>query len=186
MALVPLLVALLLVRGTATDIAAAVIFAVGAWSDLLDGYLARRWGISTRTGAWLDPLADKLLVAAPILTLLALGRFPLWAAVVILVREAAVVVLRAWLGTRGRGMPARPLAKAKTFAQLVAIFLYILPLSSAWDVPRLAILSLAVALTVVTGVDYAWRARAWTRSVRRAPGGSGGGREPGGPDEVSA
>ena len=51
-------------------------FAVGAATDRLDGYLARRWDVSTRTGQWLDPLADKLLVGAPIITLAALGRFP--------------------------------------------------------------------------------------------------------------
>jgi CDP-diacylglycerol--glycerol-3-phosphate 3-phosphatidyltransferase len=157
---VPILVGLLLVRTDGTDVVAACIFAVGAWTDLLDGYLARRWGVSTRTGAWLDPLADKLLVGAPIVTLVALDRFPLWAAVVILVREVGIVGLRIWLGTRGRAMPARPLAKAKTFTQLAAIFLYVLPLPAAWDGPKLALLVAAVALTVATGVDYVLRARA--------------------------
>ena len=117
-----------------------VIFAVGAWSDLLDGYLARRWKISTSTGAWLDPLADKLLVGAPIVTLAALGRFPWWAAVVIIAREVLVTGIRIYLGSRGKGMPASRLAKWKTLAQLTAIFLYILPLSEAWDPMKLSIL----------------------------------------------
>lgn len=160
-----MLVGLLVARRDATDVAAACIFAVGAWTDLLDGYLARRWGVSTRTGAWLDPLADKLLVGAPVVTLVALDRFPLWAAVVVLVREAAIVLLRIWLGTRGAGMPARPLAKAKTLTQLTAIFLYILPLPSAWDATRLAVLVAATILTVVTGVDYAVRARSLLRGA---------------------
>ena len=97
---------------------------------------------------------------------MAVDRFPLWAAVVILAREAAIVALRIWLGTRGAGMPARPLAKAKTFTQLTAIFLYILPLPSSWDAAELAVLVTAVVLTVVTGVDYVVRARSL---VREAP-----------------
>jgi CDP-diacylglycerol--glycerol-3-phosphate 3-phosphatidyltransferase len=164
---VPVLVALLLVRTTTTDVIAACAFAVGAWTDLLDGYLARRWRISTRTGAWLDPLADKLLVGAPIVTLAALGRFPVWAAAAILVRELGIVALRVWLGTRGAGMPARPLAKAKTLVQLTAIFLYMLPLPGAWDDAKLAMLVAAVVLTVVTGVDYVLRAGALARQEGR-------------------
>ena len=112
-----------------------------------------------------ERLADKLLVGAPVVTLVALDRFPLWAAVVILVREVAIVLLRVWLGTRGAGMPARPLAKAKTFTQLTAIFLYILPLPSAWDGARLAVLVAATLLTAVTGVDYAVRARSLLRGT---------------------
>jgi CDP-diacylglycerol--glycerol-3-phosphate 3-phosphatidyltransferase len=164
---VPVLVGLLLARTDGTDVVAASFFAVGAWTDLLDGYLARRWGISTRTGAWLDPLADKLLVGAPVVTLVVLDRFPLWAAVVILVRELGIVGLRVWLGTRGKGMPARPLAKAKTFIQLTAIFLYVLPLPTAWDGPKLAVLVAAVALTMATGVDYVVRARALPEEEER-------------------
>jgi CDP-diacylglycerol--glycerol-3-phosphate 3-phosphatidyltransferase len=165
--LVPILVALLLARSDALDVVAACIFAVGAWTDLLDGYLARRWGISSRTGAWLDPLADKVLVGAPIVTLVALHRFPLWAAVVILARELGIVGLRIWLGTRGAGMPARPLAKAKTLTQLTAIFLYLLPLGPAWDGGKLAVLIGAIVLTVVTGADYVVRSRAMVRTARR-------------------
>ncbi len=163
----PVLVALLLVRSTTTDVIAACAFAVGAWTDLLDGYLARRWGISTSTGAWLDPLADKLLVGAPILTMLALDRFPAWAAAVILARELGIVGLRIWLGTRGAGMPARPLAKLKTFVQLTAIFLYMLPLPASWHDAKLAVLVAAVVLTVVTGVDYVLRAGSLAREEGR-------------------
>ncbi len=167
-ALVPVLVALLLARRAGTDVAAAVVFAVGGLTDLLDGYLARRWSISTRTGAWLDPLADKLLVGAPIVTLAALGRFPVWAAVVLLTREAVVTGLRIYLGARGRGMPASRMAKWKTFAQLFAIFLYILPLASGWSPVRLTVLIVAVALTVWTGLDYVVSAVRWVRTASSA------------------
>ena len=150
----PVLVVLLVVDTTASDVAAGAIFVVGAWTDLLDGYLARRWGISSRTGAWLDPLADKLLVGVPIVTLAVLDRFPIWAAVVILAREVVVTVLRVVLGRRGRSMPASRLAKWKTFAQLTAIFLYILPLTGGLAKVRMPVLIAAVVLTVYTGIDY--------------------------------
>jgi phosphatidylglycerophosphate synthase len=73
---VPVLVLLIAADRTTLSYAAAAVFAVGAATDRLDGYLARRYGQSTRTGQWLDPLADKLFVAAPILTLAATDRFP--------------------------------------------------------------------------------------------------------------
>jgi CDP-diacylglycerol--glycerol-3-phosphate 3-phosphatidyltransferase len=166
------LVLLLVARRDATDIVAGVIFAVGAWTDLLDGYLARRWEIASPTGAWLDPLADKLLVGAPIVTLVALDRFPLWAAILILAREALVTGIRIYLGRRGTGMPASRAAKFKTMTQLTAIFLYILPLSAAWSGTKLTVLILAVVLTLATGADYA-------RLAARRPGPAGSAGSPG-------
>lgn len=163
--LVPVLVALIAARDRGASIAAAAVFVAGAASDGVDGYLARRLGTVSRTGQWLDPLADKVLVAAPVLTLTALGSFPLWAAVVIVAREAAIAALRAVLGMRGRAMPASPVAKLKTTVQLVAIALYILPLGPEAHGARLAMLWLALAFTVGTGVLYGWRAARWLRSA---------------------
>lgn len=156
--LVPVLIGLILAEDRAASVVAAVIFVVGAMSDGLDGYLARRYDAKTRTGAWLDPLADKVFVAAPVVVLTAQGTFPLWAAVIIVVREVAIAVLRAVLGLRGVSMPASRAAKLKTATQLLAITLYILPLGEAWAGVRLGLLIVAVVLTVVTGVDYAARA----------------------------
>lgn len=162
----PVLVVLVLADSRAAAGAAAAVFVAGALTDGLDGYLARRWDIATRTGQWLDPLADKAFVAAPVVTLVALGRFPVWAAVLILGREIGVAALRAWLGLRGRPMPASALAKAKTVVQVVAIALYLLPLGSGADGPRLAFLVAAVALTVVTGAQYVVRAARWASAGR--------------------
>jgi len=152
--LVPVVVALVLVQTRAASYAAASVFVGGGLTDLLDGYLARRFGSSTLTGAWLDPLSDKLLVVATVLALTAISRFPVWAAVVIVAREVSVTVLRAYLGTRATSMPATAVAKWKTAAQVTAIGLYILPLSSGAGIPKLVVLSIAVAITVVSGVDY--------------------------------
>lgn len=135
-------------------------FVIGAATDRLDGYLARRFASATRTGAWLDPLADKLFVLAPVVALTTEGRFPVWATIVFVVREAAVSVLRAWLGTHGRSMPATPLGQWKTALQMVAILLYLLPLAPALDPVKMGVLAAAVALTVWSGFDYVVRVRA--------------------------
>jgi CDP-diacylglycerol---glycerol-3-phosphate 3-phosphatidyltransferase len=164
--LVPFLVVLILARERTASYVAAAVFVVAAATDGLDGYLARRHASSTRTGQWLDPLADKILVAAPVLTLAALGEFPVWAAVLIVAREIGISLLRVLLGLRGRSMPASPAAKVKTTLQLAAIALYILPLGHAWHGARLGTLIAAVVLTVWTGIQYAVRA---APSLRRRP-----------------
>jgi CDP-diacylglycerol---glycerol-3-phosphate 3-phosphatidyltransferase len=155
---VPVLVLLILAEEHAASIAAAVVFAAGALTDGVDGYLARRFDTVTRTGQWLDPLADKLFVSAPVVTLTALGAFPVWAAVIIVLRELGISALRAYLGLKGRAMPASPAAKLKVSVQLLAITLYILPLGHGANGFRLAVLVAAVLLTVVTGADYLVRA----------------------------
>jgi CDP-diacylglycerol--glycerol-3-phosphate 3-phosphatidyltransferase len=165
--LVPVLVVLLLRQTSTAAYVAAALFVIGAATDSLDGYLARRYGTKTRTGQWLDPLADKVFVATPVILLSILGRFPAWAAAIIVLREAAVVVLRAFLGTRGRAMPASFAAKVKTTMQLFAITLYILPLTSGADGFKLFVLSIALALTISTGIQYAIAAGAWLKSEER-------------------
>ena len=161
--IIPFLVILLVAHTAVTSNAAAAVFLLGGMTDSLDGYLARRHRMSTTTGQWLDPLSDKLLVAAAVLTLTALDRFPVWAAVIILAREAAVSGLRAVVGSRGSSMPASDLAKVKTWVQLVAVTMYILPLSSEAGSAKLAALVVAVVVTVFSGLDYFLRPGAGKR-----------------------
>ena len=142
---------------------AAAVFVFGAATDGLDGYLARRYAGFTRLGQWLDPLADKILVSSPIVALTAIGAFPVWAAVVIVLREVAVSALRAWLGSRGISMPASAWGKVKTAVQMILVPLYLLPLPEAADGVRFVFLVAAVALTVWSGVDY------FLRTARRTP-----------------
>jgi len=156
--LVPVLVILILERTRLASYVAAAVLVAGGVSDGLDGYLARRHHMATRTGAWLDPLSDKVLVAAPIITMTAIGRFPVWGAVAILAREAAVTTLRAVRGARGSSMPATEIAKVKTVSQVVAVTLYLLPLSADANPVRVAALSVAVAITLYSGLDYFVRA----------------------------
>jgi CDP-diacylglycerol--glycerol-3-phosphate 3-phosphatidyltransferase len=166
--LIPALVLLVIADDRLSSYLAAAVFVFGALTDGLDGYLARRYSTTTATGQWLDPLSDKLFVSAPVVTLTALGRFPVWAAVIIVAREVAVSILRAYLGTRGTAMPASEWGKVKTATQLVAITMYLLPLGAEAGDARLAALILAVVLTVYSGLDYALHAS-------RGAGDGGGG-----------
>jgi CDP-diacylglycerol--glycerol-3-phosphate 3-phosphatidyltransferase len=166
-AVAPVLAVLILADARPSSYLAAGIFVVAAATDGLDGYLARRYRAITQTGQWLDPLADKILVSTPVVILAALGEFPWWAAVVIVVREIGISLLRAYLGSRGRSMPASRGAKVKTTLQLIAVTLYILPLGEGADVARLSALMAAVVLTVTTGVAYWVDAWAWARRDRR-------------------
>ena len=155
----PILVLLILSPSRAASYLGAALFVVAAASDGVDGYLARRHETTSRLGQWLDPLADKILVTAPIVTLTAVGRFPLWATAVIVAREFAVSALRAWLGTRGRAMPASWWGKVKTAAQMLAVLLYLLPdLGESVESVRFLILVAAVVLTALSGLDYFLRA----------------------------
>jgi CDP-diacylglycerol--glycerol-3-phosphate 3-phosphatidyltransferase len=158
------LVLLVVSRSDTAAVVAAAVFVFGAFTDGLDGYLARRYEGTTRIGQWLDPLADKILVTAPIVAMTAIGTFPAWATVIIVVREFAVSLLRAWLGSRGIGLPASPWGKVKTAVQMLLVPLYLLPLDGA-DTVRLVVLWLAVVLTVWSGLDY------FLKAARRAPAG---------------
>lgn len=151
-ATVPFMVWLMTQPGETAAWAAAVLFAVGAATDKLDGYLARRHQVITRMGAWLDPAADKLFVLAPMVVLVVQGIFPAWAAAIVIVREIAVSLLRHSLHRRGLTLPASPMAKAKTVVQLVAVGAYLIPGAPA----ELAfgLLVAAIVVTLASGVEY--------------------------------
>ena len=137
-------------------------FAVGfviAMTDYLDGWLARRHG-PTRTGAFLDPLADKVFVLGGMAALVWNGQFHVVPVVIIAVRELAISAYRSRAGRRGISIPATKLAKWKTFTQLWAIGFAVMP-PLATDAHWVATLTLwvAVALTVWTGWSYLRSAR---------------------------
>lgn len=122
-ALVPVLIFLLRDPGPGASLAAAATFSVACWSDFLDGYVARRQGISTELGKFLDPLADKLIVVSVLIMLAALSppRVPAWLVVVIVGREFAVTGLRAVAVGRGLVLEADQLGKYKTILQMFAL-----------------------------------------------------------------
>jgi CDP-diacylglycerol--glycerol-3-phosphate 3-phosphatidyltransferase len=131
--LVPLLVVVLLTKlsgwepwGIGKEVLAAGIFAVASLTDWADGYLARRRKQVTGLGQWMDPLADKLLVTAALVSLAQMGLASSWMVVVILGREFSVTFLRSIAHARGMSLPASPMGKLKMVAQVVAILALIL------------------------------------------------------------
>ena len=165
LALVPIFVACLLAGGPGWRVMAFIAFSVASVTDLLDGRIARRRGLITDFGKIADPIADKALTGSALVTLSALGELPWWVTAVILAREIAVTVLRFWVIRRGVIAASRG-GKLKTLLQVVAIALYVLPLPSALNVVREAVMAAAVVVTVVTGIDYGVRA---VRLHRRPP-----------------
>ncbi len=143
----------------ASEVAAFVAFLVASLSDSLDGYLARRSGTITRLGQFADPLADKILVGAALVVLVGDEGFPLWAALVIAVRELAVQVLRIRRTTGGRTMPASPFAKAKTATQIGMVGWWLLPWAST-NPGHWAWLAAALITTTASGLEYFTRSPA--------------------------
>jgi CDP-diacylglycerol--glycerol-3-phosphate 3-phosphatidyltransferase len=152
----PVFVALIVTQGaTWTTVVVGVLV---AGSDGVDGWLARRHG-TTRSGAFLDPLADKFVVLGAFFALAAQGRLP-WAPVLLIgAREVGMSAYRSWVGRRGVSIPARRSAKLKTLVQDLAIATCLVPLSSGEHSLQLAAVWLAAALTVSSGAQYLWDGR---------------------------
>jgi CDP-diacylglycerol---glycerol-3-phosphate 3-phosphatidyltransferase len=138
--------------------AAFVTFAVAAFTDTLDGFAARRMGMVSSAGMLWDPIADKVLVLASMAALVTVGRFPLWAAIILVVRELAITWLRIAMERRGKGFPASKLGKAKTGLELLAVALYILPVGTVASSIELSVLWAAVITAILSGGDYLVRA----------------------------
>ena len=149
--LVPVLVVALTAEGG--DALAAAVFASASATDALDGWLARRRESITTFGQVMDPVADKLLVAAALIALVSLDRLAAWVALVIVAREFAVSGLRVAAGQQGVVIPASIWGKGKTLVQVGAIFVLIVAPDSgaAWVQ---ALVYATVAVTLVSGADY--------------------------------
>ena len=141
-----------------------------ALTDGIDGHLARRHG-TTLSGAFLDPLAYKVLVLGALFALVAAERFWVVPVALITVREVAISVFRTQLGRQGLAVPARTLGKVKTVVQEVAVALALLPITADADLLASGVLWAAVALTLVSGAQYLLdgRAAATTLGHRTAP-----------------
>jgi len=174
LALVPVFVLLLLAGGTGGRVAAFAVFLVASLTDVLDGRIARQRGLITDFGKIADPIADKALTGAALVTLSAQGELAWWVTAVILARELGVTALRFWVIRHGVIAASRG-GKVKTMLQVLAIALYVLP--GPPDALRAVVMALAVAVTVITGADYAIRAVRLRRRSRAArmggPGGNG-------------
>lgn len=161
--LVPLLVVVLLTKfegrvilGVRKELVGAAIFGLASLTDFLDGYLARRRKQITTLGQLMDPLADKLLITAALVSLVQLDLAPAWMVAVILGREFAVTVLRSIAHGRGVIIAASPLGKFKMIAEVVAILALILGQDHLQQFYVIGTVALWVALVTATisGVDY--------------------------------
>src|ERR687891_681330 len=149
---VPVIVVALLDETPNGDALAAAVFALAALTDGLDGYIARSRDAVTTFGKLMDPLADKLLIVAALVSLVSLGRLAAWVAMVIIARELAVTGLRAVAAERGVVISASWLGKLKTALQVAAVFALII-----WDPAPLAVDGLgyfAGGGTGISGADY--------------------------------
>lgn len=134
---------------------AGLIFIFAALTDTVDGYMARSRNEVTVIGQILDPLADKLLVSAALISLVGLGRVSAWIAVLIIAREFAVTGLRMAAAAKHITIPASGWGKAKTISQIVAISALIFNLSFAGAAYlEWFLIAVAVVLTIVSGIDY--------------------------------
>ncbi|MFC8382388.1 CDP-diacylglycerol--glycerol-3-phosphate 3-phosphatidyltransferase [Nocardia sp. NPDC057272] len=167
--LVPLFVLALFAEGghdTRWRVIAAAVFGLAAITDRFDGQLARKYGLVTDFGKLADPIADKALIGAALIGLSVLGDLPWWITLVICGREIGITLLRLAVVRRGV-IPAGRGGKLKTLVQSVAIALLVLPLSGVFATAGMWLMYLAVALTVVTGVDYVGQAaRVWLAGGR--------------------
>ena len=151
--LVPVLVVALLDATPGSQWLAAGVFATAALTDGLDGYLARSRRSVTTFGKVMDPIADKLLVAAALISLVSLDRLAAWVAMVIIAREFAVSGLRIAAGAQGVVIPASALGKVKTVTQVAAILALIAAHDTGdWWVQ--AMVGVAIAATLASGADY--------------------------------
>ncbi|UFS72870.1 CDP-diacylglycerol--glycerol-3-phosphate 3-phosphatidyltransferase [Geomonas sp. RF6] len=169
-AAIPLLCVLLLSPSRDSGFWAAALFSAASFTDWLDGYLARRMGIVTVFGQFLDPIADKLIVMAALIMILPYDRAPAWMVLVILGREIIITGLRGIASQEGIVIAASQLGKFKTIFQLVAIIGLLLHYDYHWffsvDHPLLVAnmhnvgmfyLWIATIITIWSGVDYLYK-----------------------------
>jgi CDP-diacylglycerol--glycerol-3-phosphate 3-phosphatidyltransferase len=151
--LVPVLVVALLDETANGDLLAAIVFGLASLTDAMDGYLARTRNAITTFGKLMDPIADKLLIIAALVALVSLNRLPAWVAMVIIARELTVTVTRMQANQQGVVIASSWWGKAKTIVQVAAIFFLIAvgDPSPPWVD---GLVYGAVAITIVSGVDY--------------------------------
>ena len=153
---------------------ALVVFLIAGVSDFVDGEIARRYGFVTDFGKLMDPLVDKILVAAAFISLVPLKAVPAWAATTVVARDFLITGLRMMASAKGKVLPAEMLGKQKTSWQVVTVIFFLALLSlhelryanetsrwwfRAWDQAGPVLVWITVALTIYSGLGYAWRHR---------------------------
>lgn len=154
--------------------AALIIFLLAGITDYFDGEIARRYGSVTNFGKLMDPLVDKIMMAAAFISLVPLGAIPAWAATTVVARDFLITGLRLMASARGQILPAERLGKHKTSWQIVTVVFFLVLLSArelkyaesegswwfrAWNQGGPILVWIAVGFTVYSGLRYAWRHR---------------------------
>jgi len=154
---VPVLFLLLLSPGQTMSLIIAALFIAVSFTDMLDGYVARRYGIVTTLGKFLDPIADKLVINTAMILMIPIGRIPAWVVAIIVIRDFAVDGIRNIASAEGMIIQASPLGKRKTLCQIFAVSALMIHYPffgiDAHAVGTV-ILYLALLLTLISGVDY--------------------------------
>lgn len=158
--LIPVFVFFLLSPTKLFSFLALLVFSIASITDWLDGYLARRMGIVTTLGKFLDPIADKLLVNSALIMLVGLGRVPAWMVVIIIGREIAVTGLRSIASSEGIVIAASELGKGKTIFQisaLIGLLLHYQYIGIDFHALGMVLLWIALAMTAWSGFDYFYK-----------------------------
>jgi CDP-diacylglycerol--glycerol-3-phosphate 3-phosphatidyltransferase len=155
--IIPVLFLLLLSPGPTESLIIAGIFVVAALTDVLDGYIARRYQIVTTMGKFLDPIADKLIVNTAMILMIPLGRIPAWIVAVIIIRDFTVDGIRTIASSEGVIIQSSRLAKQKTLCQIFAVTALMIHypfLGADAHLVGIVILYVALFLTLYSGLDY--------------------------------
>src|SRR4029077_9841496 len=151
--------------------AALIIFLFAGVTDFLDGEIARRYGSVTNFGKLMDPLVDKIMMAAAFISLVPLGAVPAWAAPTVVARDFLITGLRLMASARGQILPAERLGKHKTSWQIITVVFFLILLAArelnyaadgdgwwyrAWNQGGTLLVWITVILTVYSGLGYAW------------------------------
>jgi CDP-diacylglycerol--glycerol-3-phosphate 3-phosphatidyltransferase len=152
--LIPVFLLIVTIKIPYGDLLAAAVFILAASTDGLDGYIARKKKMVTTFGKLMDPLADKLLVTAALISLVELQRLSGWIAVIIIGREFAVTGLRSMAASEGTVIAASKLGKYKTVSQIIAIVVMFIPQLPFYLYLGRGAMAVAVFFTIWSGIDY--------------------------------
>lgn len=158
--LVPIFMILLYSDFSYSNYYATAVFVIAALTDTLDGYIARSRNMITNFGKFVDPLADKILVSAALISLVDLGKIPAWVVVLIIAREFTITGFRVIAASEGITIAASSLGKLKTITQLLAIILLLInnyPFSKLNFPLDIIMLYISLFFTILSGVDYLYK-----------------------------
>ncbi|HEY8361361.1 MAG TPA: CDP-diacylglycerol--glycerol-3-phosphate 3-phosphatidyltransferase [Tissierellaceae bacterium] len=160
--LVPIFILVLYSEIRYNNFIAALIFVIASLTDTLDGYIARSKNMITNFGKFVDPLADKILVSAALISLVEMGKIPAWVVIIIIAREFLISGFRIIAASEGITIAASPLGKIKTITQLIAIILLLINNFPFYliNIPvDMILLYISLFFTVLSGIDYIYKNR---------------------------